>query len=262
MDWLRLYTEILDDEKIAKMTDTQYRIFTYLMLVAREKDQNGSFTYDENDIAWRLRRPKAQINNTTQKLIELEIITIENNILTFINWSKRQYKSDDINARVKRYREKNETLHETLENRTEQIQNRTERKKEKISFDQNHFLNIPDDLKTKWKSIAPGISVDMEITKAEAWVLSNPKLKKSNWSRFLTNWIVRAQDHVVKYGGNGNGFNANSRSFKAGHDPGGLGIPPEYKPEPKIERSPEEVERGKRELKKITDRLAGSKAGI
>lgn len=79
-------------------------------------------------------------------------------------------------------------------------------KKEKIEFTENHFLNIPDDLKEKWKSIAPGISVDLEITKAEAWVLSNPKLKKSNWSRFLTNWIVRAQDHANKYGG----LNANS----------------------------------------------------
>lgn len=78
------------------------------------------------------------------------------------------------------------------------------KKKEPIVFFENRFLNIPDYLKEKWKLIAPGISLDLEITKAEAWVLSNPKLKKSNWSRFLTNWIVRAQDHVVKYGGNGN----------------------------------------------------------
>ena len=78
MDWLRLYTEVLDDEKIAKMSDTQYRIFTYLMLIAREKDQNGTFTYSEKDIAWRLRRPKAQIKSTVNLLIELEIINIEN----------------------------------------------------------------------------------------------------------------------------------------------------------------------------------------
>jgi hypothetical protein len=86
-------------------------------------------------------------------------------------------------------------------------------KKDKVSFDENHFLNIPEDLKEKWKSIAPGISLDTEITKAEAWVLSNPKLKKSNWSRFLTNWIVRAQDHVIKYGGN-NGNSAIKTGFK------------------------------------------------
>jgi len=126
MNWLRLYTDILDDEKVVKMSDTQYRIFTYLMLLAKEKDQNGSFAYSPVDIAWRLRRPKNQIENTIEKLIELEIITIQNNNLVFINWSKRQYKSDNVNDRVKRYRQKNETLHETdqirLDTDTEQIQ--------------------------------------------------------------------------------------------------------------------------------------------
>lgn len=131
MDWLRLYTDILDDEKIVKLSDTQYRIFTYLMLMAREKDQNGSFTYDPLAISWRLRRPKNQIENAVKKLNELGIITIENNILTFINWSKRQYKSDDVNARVKRYRQKSETLQPTLESRAEQKQNRAEAEQRK-----------------------------------------------------------------------------------------------------------------------------------
>jgi hypothetical protein len=80
-------------------------------------------------------------------------------------------------------------------------------KKEKIVFVENRFINIPDDLMEKWKSIAPAISIKTEIAKAEAWVFSNPKLKKSNWSRFLTNWIIKAQDNTrreVRYdGGNG-----------------------------------------------------------
>ena len=130
MDWLRLYVEVLDDEKMAKLTDTQYRIFTYLMLMAREKDQNGTFAFSPQDIAWRLRRPTQQIINTTEKLQELSIVSIDNGMLQFINWNKRQYKSDDVTARVKRYREKGETLQPTLENRnrteTEQKQSRAE----------------------------------------------------------------------------------------------------------------------------------------
>lgn len=80
-------------------------------------------------------------------------------------------------------------------------------KKEKIDFQNNHFINIPEDLTKKWEAIAPAISIALELTKAEAWVISNPKLKKSNWSRFLTNWIVRAQDHATKYGGVNHGIN-------------------------------------------------------
>lgn len=193
MDWLRLYTEILDDEKIAKMTDTQYRIFTYLMLVAREKDQNGSFTYDENDIAWRLRRPKAQINNTTQKLIELEIITIENNILTFINWSKRQYKSDDINARVKRYREKNETLQVTLENRTEQIQNRI-KEKGKV-FSPPSIEEIKSFCKERNNKVNPQQFFDFYT--AKNWMIGKNKMK--NWQAAVRTWEVRDNGNTTGY---------------------------------------------------------------
>jgi hypothetical protein len=127
MNWLRLYTDILDDEKIAKLTDNQYRIFTYLMLVACEKEQNGSFTFDISAISWRLRMQPKQIKKAIDVLRDLNIISIENNILCFVNWGKRQYKSDDINARVKRFRGKNETLQPTLENR-----NRTETETEQI----------------------------------------------------------------------------------------------------------------------------------
>jgi len=136
MEWLRLYVEVLDDEKIAKMSDGTYRIFTYLMLVAREKDQNGAIPMELKDIAWRLRRPAAQIKKAIEHLIELEILSNENGVLQFINWHKRQYKSDNVNDRVKRYREKKETLHETLENRTEQ--NRTD-----IQGENKNNCNVP-----------------------------------------------------------------------------------------------------------------------
>lgn len=70
--------------------------------------------------------------------------------------------------------------------------------KEKVEFCNSLFQNIPEALMSKWKESCPGIDIKREIAKAEAWVISNPKLKKSNWSRFLTNWMVRAQDRAIK----------------------------------------------------------------
>ena len=82
----------------------------------------------------------------------------------------------------------------------------------KIEFLENRFSNIPDNLKSKWEQIAPGVSIAIELTKAEAWVLSNPKLKKSNWSRFLTNWMIRAQDRAKNTGGSSYGGIRTARS--------------------------------------------------
>jgi hypothetical protein len=45
----------------------------------------------------------------------------------------------------------------------------------------------------------PGIDLDTETAKAQAWMVSNPKNKKKNLRRFLNGWFDRAQEKVNKY---------------------------------------------------------------
>ena len=73
-----------------------------------------------------------------------------------------------------------------------------------IKFDpeQKKFLSIPEDIKRKWKEVAPGINISDEIKKAELWLMSNPDKHRSQWTAFLSKWMVRAQEHYIKYGGN------------------------------------------------------------
>jgi len=128
MDWVRFYIDILDDPKMAKLSDSSYRIFTYLLLLIQESGQNGSVTLSENEIAWRLRLPLSHIKKAIFDLKEQKIISNDNNCLQFLNWNKRQYKSDDVSVRVKRYREKSETLHVTApeQSRADTEQSRAE----------------------------------------------------------------------------------------------------------------------------------------
>jgi len=39
--WFRMYSEILDDPKVARVTDSQFRIFIYLLAAASECDREG-----------------------------------------------------------------------------------------------------------------------------------------------------------------------------------------------------------------------------
>lgn len=48
----------------------------------------------------------------------------------------------------------------------------------------------------KWKDSFPGIDVEAELKKAAVWARANPKNKKSNWERFLVNWLNRTQDRA------------------------------------------------------------------
>ena len=58
--------------------------------------------------------------------------------------------------------------------------------------------NIPDEVIAKWAEAYPAIDVKQEIARAEAWLLANQKNRKSDYLRFLTNWLSRAQDRAPR----------------------------------------------------------------
>ena len=86
----------------------------------------------------------------------------------------------------------------------------------KINFENNRFTDIPDALMEKWREVAPGINIGDEIKKAELWLLANPQKRRSRYNSFLSTWMVRAQDHFIKYGGNGNGSGNTRHGFNGG----------------------------------------------
>lgn len=70
---------------------------------------------------------------------------------------------------------------------------------EKISLDAGGvWVGIPPVLLAKWNEAYPALSLDAELAKASAWIIANPKNKKSNYARFLTNWLARAQDSAPR----------------------------------------------------------------
>lgn len=74
---------------------------------------------------------------------------------------------------------------------------RTKKKSEpKIFFDfkQRKFLNIKIEDKAGWLDAYPACDIDQELRKMREWLLANPKQKKNNYRRFITNWLSRTQD--------------------------------------------------------------------
>lgn len=64
--------------------------------------------------------------------------------------------------------------------------------------DDGAWSGIPDALMATWLQAYPALSLDAELSKAAAWIIANPANKKSNYARFLTNWLTRAQDHAPR----------------------------------------------------------------
>jgi hypothetical protein len=132
MKWFRLWTDILDDPKMSRLSDDEYRAFTYLLAMAAAEEKEGHIPYDASDISWRIRLPLDLIKRSLDKLLSLEIIGPNGNGWKFIHWEKRQFKSDDRSEYFRDwYQKKRASKHSNVEsnvvlNNVEQIQNRTE----------------------------------------------------------------------------------------------------------------------------------------
>jgi hypothetical protein len=66
-----------------------------------------------------------------------------------------------------------------------------------IRFDKEsqEFSGIADKQISKWVEAYPAVDVKIEILKAAQWLVANPKkAPRSNYNRFLTNWLSRTQD--------------------------------------------------------------------
>lgn len=102
MEWLRLYSNIVNDPKIMTMSE-KYR-WRYVALLCLFRIKSDSFP-TESEIIFSM-RIKKQEWELTKKEFEKRGLIIKD---TINGWTTRQYKSDDSYARVKRFRNVSET---------------------------------------------------------------------------------------------------------------------------------------------------------
>jgi hypothetical protein len=59
----------------------------------------------------------------------------------------------------------------------------------------NGFSGITEKDHSEWKEAYPACDITRQLAAMHQWLLANPaKAKKSNWRKFVTNWLLRQQD--------------------------------------------------------------------
>lgn len=61
--------------------------------------------------------------------------------------------------------------------------------------------NISPRQRGVWERACPALSLDEQLAAAAAWLIANPKNRKSNYARFLNGWLQRAQDRAPRVPG-------------------------------------------------------------
>jgi len=96
--WIKLYTEILRDPKMGRLTDRQYRTCISLFLVAGDCGLDGDLP-SINDLSWLLHTDPEDLIGDMNALQGVGILTLDGmtDIWSVTHWQKRQAKppSDD-----------------------------------------------------------------------------------------------------------------------------------------------------------------------
>jgi DNA-binding transcriptional regulator YhcF (GntR family) len=108
--WIKLYTEILSDPKMGRMTDRQYRTCINLFLIGGQVDNDGELA-STDDIAWKLRMDAAAVSDDLAELAKLGIVEDRDGIWYVTKWQKRQAKppsaeNEEVAKRVREHRER------------------------------------------------------------------------------------------------------------------------------------------------------------
>lgn len=105
MKWFRFYSETIDDPKVHQMSDSCFRTFVNLLCLASNSEVRGEINLSNSEVAWRLRTHHHTVEASLKKLEELNIISRNGRNIKFLNWDKRQYKSDSSAERTRKWRE-------------------------------------------------------------------------------------------------------------------------------------------------------------
>lgn len=96
MPWVKLYTEILDDPKMADLEPSEKWLFIELILLAGECDQEGLIPLTLSRIAWRLRIDIKELQAESESLENAGLIEKGETGILVIAFSKRQERPQSV----------------------------------------------------------------------------------------------------------------------------------------------------------------------
>lgn len=116
--WVKLWTEMLDDPKMGRLTDRQHRLCTNLFCLAGIIDDNGRLL-DTTDIAYKVRRDVDSVAEDLSALAAVHIVEQVDGAWHLVHFDKRNERPpsaepEAVRERVSRYREKKRESNENV----------------------------------------------------------------------------------------------------------------------------------------------------
>jgi len=196
-----------------EFTPAERGIWVDMLSLASKDDghirANEETPYPLQQLAGMLIIPEKELDAAIKKFIKNKKLTkLKSGTLYVTKWEKYQFserhkrrvedKMSEKTAIVPKKRTPiidNSTLHNNKVNNNK-VNNKTPSPTPKIEFDfsEKKFLNISIEDKAGWRDAFPAVDIEQELRRMREWLLANPTKKKSNYRKFITNWLSRQQD--------------------------------------------------------------------
>ncbi len=204
--WFKVWNSILTDPSFLDLPIEQIGRWTLLGALISLHGENGQITLSHDALCKLLRVQND--NGLMLPNVAFKRDESDNGMITVImkNWLKYQLDSTGY-ERLKKFR-KSKMI--TVQDKTKirlREDNTKSREEKKILYASEDYSELAKNqieyyLNTKrdfYSKAYPGISLDQETQKAIAWVISNPKNRKTDFQRYLNGWLSRAQNKINLY---------------------------------------------------------------
>jgi hypothetical protein len=108
--WFRVYDDVVDDPKVQRLPLALFKLWVNTLCIA---SRNGGKLPTFEDMAFSLRVTEQGARDGVTALVQAGLLDREGDVIVPHNWSARQFKSDVSTERVRRFRNGDETFHET-----------------------------------------------------------------------------------------------------------------------------------------------------
>ena len=189
--WLAISNELPIDRKFVQLSEQEKLIFLYLLCETSKQAKHGICEVMPDLLSRLWNANKKTIVQTIEKLTELSISTYQ----VLGKYSESTLHNNTERDRTEQYRTKQHR--EVLETNSAYADSLLEIYDPLI---EDWLKNLKPEIIKSWQATYQDLSwVKQEILKAKTWCVANPsKAPKSNFARFITNWLARGFESYRK----------------------------------------------------------------
>jgi len=193
MPWLRLYADMVDNEKIRLLSFDDRWHFVAILCCKQQGILEGKRDLTERKLAVKLGVQLRELDEIKRRLMEVELVDESFNP---IGWDSKQFKSDSSADRVRKYRENNkkktcnvtETLPERNSNAIDTDTDTDTEKKNKQKENPNFKKPTVQEISDYCEERKNGLNAEtiFDHYEANGWMRGKAKIK--DWKACVRTW--------------------------------------------------------------------------